>query len=86
MRKVGSPYHYFYINFHLGFLRRSKTAQNQKVSQTLLGSKEENTGLLPMFLIIKIPFQTISNLGIQGYLLKWPIWGGSARKGCLFQA
>ena len=35
-----------------------------------------------MLIIFKIPFQTVSNLGIRGYLLKWPIWGGSARKGC----
>ena len=39
-----------------------------------------------MFLIMKIPFQTISNIGNRGYLLKWPIWGGSARKRGLFQA
>ena len=86
MRKVRSSCHYFYVNFHHGFLRRSKTAQNQKVSQTLLGSKEEKTSLLPMFLFIKIPFQTISNIGIWGYLLKWPIWGGFTRRGRLFQA
>ena len=39
-----------------------------------------------MLIIMKIPLQTISNLGIRGYFLKWPIWGGSARKRGLFQA